>query len=56
MGKFSVTVNNASHDGFKMNFNAGNPDELKIFEGLTKELISKITKIEVSVSNEGERY
>ena len=49
--KFSLTVNDQSHEGFKMSFTAEDPETLKIFESLAKALIEKITKIEVTVSN-----
>jgi len=51
MLKFNLTVNEQNNDGFKLSFTADTKEELDKAHSLSKELISKITKIEVSVHN-----
>lgn len=49
--KFTLVVNDQQHDGFKLSVSAETDRELEVVQELTKLLIEKITKIEVSVTN-----
>ena len=52
--KFSLTVNSAEQDGFKLSVQTISDKELEIAQELTTLLIAKITKIEVTVKNYNE--
>jgi hypothetical protein len=51
MLKFSLTVNNQEQDGFKLSVQSDGEKEMEVVKLLTEQLIAKITKIEVSVTN-----
>jgi hypothetical protein len=50
--KFNLTANSQSQDGFKLQTQAETKEEMETIKELTKLLIEKISKIEVSVNNE----
>jgi len=52
--RFSLTVNNAEQDGFRLSVQTTTEKELAIAKELTTLLIAKITKIEVTVKNYNE--
>lgn len=49
--KFNLTVNSDHNDGFKLMFTAESKEELETVKKLTEQLIGKISKIEVRVTN-----
>jgi len=51
MLKFSLKVSSDTYEGFKLSVSADDEKSIKIAEELTKQLIAKIDKISVKISN-----
>ena len=54
MLKYTLTVNDQTSEGFKLDFKADSEKELKVAYDITEKLIEKISKIEVSINNHEE--